>query len=433
MSTYTPIATQTVASSTASVTFTSIPQNYTDLVLVFSGVGGNNISLQFNGDTSSSYSITRIQGDGSTAGSSRYNSVTSMFGPYSATQNTTIWQIPNYTNTTLYKTGLAKGGGAGTQVELYTGLWQNKAAITSITVVTPSANISAGSIISIYGIAAGNSSAKATGGNIVTTDGTYWYHTFTSSGTFIPKQSLTVDYLVVAGGGGGGSYGGGGGGGGLRCTVGSSGGSPGTPESALSLSANTPYATIVGAGGAGGISTAAQSGSVKGGSGSDSLFATITCIGGGGGAGFNVKSPSTLFDGGSGGGGVDAPSSGTYINGGVGTTNQGFAGGRGYRTNSGYNAGGGGGGAGGAGSDGGGSGTSPSKGTGGSGRSISITGSSITYASGGSGMQESGSDTAGASGAPYTGIGGDSSVGFGATRAVGGNGGSGVVIIRYAV
>lgn len=431
MSTYTSIATQTLGSSASSVTFSNIPQNYSDLILVFSGVGGNNISLRFNDDTTASYSVTRIQGDGSTAGSSRYNNITSMYGPYSATQNTTIWQIQNYTNASLYKTALAKGGGAGTQVELYTGLWQKRTPITSITVITPSANMSSGSTISIYGVAAGNSSAKADGGNIVTTDGTYWYHMFTSSGTFTPKQSLTVDYLVVAGGGGGGAYGGGGGAGGLRSTVGSTGGS-GSLESALSLTANNPYITIIGAGGAGGTNGAAQSGSIKGIKGSDSVFSSITSTGGGSGLGFN-ENTSSLANGGSGGGGIDAPGSGQYINGGTGTSNQGYAGGRGYRTGSGYNAGGGGGGAGSVGSDGGGSGSSPIKGAGGSGRTISISGSSITYATGGSGMQESGSDTAGANGNFNTGSGGDSSVGVGATRASGGNGGSGVVVIRYAV
>jgi hypothetical protein len=44
--------------------------------------------------------------------------------------------------------------------------------------------------------------AKAIGGTI-TNDGTNWIHTFTSSGTFVPYENLTADYLVVAGGGGG--------------------------------------------------------------------------------------------------------------------------------------------------------------------------------------------------------------------------------------
>ena len=47
------------------------------------------------------------------------------------------------------------------------------------------------------------SSPKATGGT-VTSDSTYWYHTFTSNGTFTPSQALSCDVVVVAGGAGGG-------------------------------------------------------------------------------------------------------------------------------------------------------------------------------------------------------------------------------------
>jgi len=57
-------------------------------------------------------------------------------------------------------------------------------------------------------------------------------------------RTITVDYLVVAGGGAGGSggfSGGGGGAGGLRCTVTASGGTPGTIETALTLSPSTNY------------------------------------------------------------------------------------------------------------------------------------------------------------------------------------------------
>jgi hypothetical protein len=45
----------------------------------------------------------------------------------------------------------------------------------------------------------------ATGGDTIMTDGTYWYHTFVSSGTFTPQKAMSCDVLVVAGGGGGGS------------------------------------------------------------------------------------------------------------------------------------------------------------------------------------------------------------------------------------
>ena len=48
-----------------------------------------------------------------------------------------------------------------------------------------------------------DNSSKANGGNRIVSDGTYWYHVFTGSGTFVPKQAITVNFLVIAGGGAG--------------------------------------------------------------------------------------------------------------------------------------------------------------------------------------------------------------------------------------
>ena len=66
-----------------------------------------------------------------------------------------------------------------------------------------------------------NNPFSASGGNESTAGG-YKYHTFTSSGTFTPSSSGSVDAIIVAGGGGGdggssyGYHGGGGGAGGVR-------------------------------------------------------------------------------------------------------------------------------------------------------------------------------------------------------------------------
>ena len=80
MSTYTPIATQTLSANTASVTFSSIPQGYTDLVLIVSATpvaaGTWNLEMRFNNDTGSNYSRTVLSGDGSTAQSDRQSNQT---------------------------------------------------------------------------------------------------------------------------------------------------------------------------------------------------------------------------------------------------------------------------------------------------------------------------------------------------------------------
>ena len=364
MSTYTPIASQTLSSAAASVTFSGIPQTYTDLVVVFAGsitTGFDAINMQFNGDTGTTYSRTVLTGNGSNATSSRDSNATSMqIGIMGTEQSSSIWNVMNYANTTTNKTVLSRGNSSANSVRANVGLWRNTAAITSITITAASSTFISGSTFNLYGIASGG--PKAFGGDTVTTDGTYYYHTFRSSGTFTPTQALSnVDYLVVAGGGSGGNNAAGGGGaGGLRCTVGATGGG-GSLESKLSLSAQA-YTVTVGAGAA--INPTANGNGI---SGSNSVFATVTSNGGSGGMGaLGVAVP----QGGSGGG--------AYFNGGTpgtGTTGQGFAGGGGgYGPPSGS---GGGGGAGAVGSDRSGV---RNGGAGGTGVATSISGSSTTYA-----------------------------------------------------
>ena len=238
---------------------------------------------------------------------------------------------------------------------------------------------------------------------------------------------FTTNYLVLAGGGGAGGAGGGGGAGGLRTSYGSTSGGGGSAESSLSLDAGTNYVVTIGAGGGGCTGGSTRGIGVQG---NNSVFSTITSTGGGPGAGFNNNSPSTSFDGGSGGGCINAASSGTYIDGGDGVTNQGYDGGRGYRTDAGYNSGGGGGGVGAAGADGAGSSSSPVGGAGGNGLAVSISGSSVTYGVGGVGAAETGSASQASNEPDNSGNGGDqvNNLFFNINGA---NGGSGVVILRY--
>lgn len=442
MSTYQPIASVTLSSAQSSVTFSGIPQTYTDLVLVASPAqttaGQGDIYIQFNSDTGSNYSATALYGSGSVAGSTRQSNQTGIRPEYygypdtTIGQTTTIIQVMNYSNTTTNKTLLARANAATTGTDAVVGLWRNTAAITSMTLLmNASATFKSGSTFNLYGVANASITnvAKATGGDSVYTDGTYWYHIFRSSGTFTPTQALTADYLVVAGGGGGGGsgsdVGAGGGAGGLRCTVTATGGG-GSVESALSLTAQA-YTVTVGAGGAGG------NGATTATSGSNSVFSSITSTGGGGGGGPGINGAS----GGSGGGGGGTGSGGTT--GGAGTANQGYAGGNNF-PQSGVGPAGGGGGAGAVGANG----ASNVAGNGGSGVATSISGTSTTYAGGGGGALVAGggrtlgsggsggggNGTSGSTGGAGTGNTG--SGGGGAYGATGGQGGSGIVIVRYS-
>jgi hypothetical protein len=280
--------------------------------------------------------------------------------------------------------------------------------------------------------------AVPTGGVITVASG-YRIHTFNSSSTFSIPSGLTlsnVEYLVIAGGGGGGSgdaspsaSGGGGGAGGYRCSVpGDSSGGGSSAESRIASLTAGSYSVTIGAGGSARVSSGGSDGS--GYPGSNSVFSSITSIGGGGGGCGTAYPPDS---GGSGGGG-------DYGAGGSGTSGQGYTGGTG-RSNPYYGGGGGG-----AGQTGRNYNTNSGRnGDGGSGVPSTITGSSVYRAGGGGAGVYSGNYTGvGLGGAGGGGNGGryDSPGQAGTANTGGGggggpnpgyNGGSGVVIIRYQI
>ena len=159
--TYEPIATQTLGSSSASVTFSSIPATYTDLVLVLqAGTATNdNLGIRFNSDTGSNYSNTALSGNGSTVVSFRASNATSIIPQYHFVFNNNlnsnvIIQVQNYSNTTTNKTLLARSNNAGVSTDVGVGLWRNTAAITSVTLIGGSFGYSfiTGSTFTLYGV-----------------------------------------------------------------------------------------------------------------------------------------------------------------------------------------------------------------------------------------------------------------------------------------
>jgi len=161
-STYTPIATQTLASATTTVTFSSIPQTYTDLILVFSGAStgtqGYRVGLG-NGsiDTGTDYSETFLSGSGSAASSGRRTGYPAIVDPTVYTdQQTIIHQFMNYSNTSTYKTVLYRSNSAGNEVTSGVALWRapSNAAINIITATAYTQNFVVGSTFTLYGIAA---------------------------------------------------------------------------------------------------------------------------------------------------------------------------------------------------------------------------------------------------------------------------------------
>jgi hypothetical protein len=163
--TYTPIATTTLGSDTTTVTFSSIPQTYTDLVLIANaqstqtGSSINGLRGTFNSDTASNYSATYLYGDGSAAASARDANITvAQLGNMTQTSATyltaNIIHIMNYSNTTTYKTWLSRDDSASVGVYARVGLWRSTSAITQISLErSTSPNIiKAGSTFTLYGI-----------------------------------------------------------------------------------------------------------------------------------------------------------------------------------------------------------------------------------------------------------------------------------------
>ena len=153
------------AGGQASIEFTSIPQTYTDLLVVYSARTSRSavydaFRLTFNGSTTN-YSSKYLQGNGSSASS--FSGSTSFVSCYvngaTSTSNTfsnNAFYIPNYTSST-YKSlsgeHLYETNATAADMFLTAGLWSNTAAITSISVTSDvGATIVQYSSASLYGI-----------------------------------------------------------------------------------------------------------------------------------------------------------------------------------------------------------------------------------------------------------------------------------------
>ena len=157
--TYESIATTTLGSDSATVSFTSISGSYTDIVLIVDAVrtGSNNVAwIRVNSDTGSNYSFTTLQGNGTAASSYREsNSTAPWVTPEIWAQNARgnlIINFQNYSNTTTYKTFLTRYNLAAQGTGSIVGLWRNTAAISTILLSPGSGNWAAGSTFTLYGI-----------------------------------------------------------------------------------------------------------------------------------------------------------------------------------------------------------------------------------------------------------------------------------------
>lgn len=163
--TYEPIATTTLTSAQATVTFSNIPSTYTDLILVSNYLGSTSDGFwtRINGDSGSNYSRTVLFGRTTVTGSTQQTSTNNIIlgpqnGYFSATEPApVILQYMNYKNTNVFKTVLGRCNLANNEVQAIAGTWRNLNAITSITIYGDGSQgtvIGSGSTFTLYGIAA---------------------------------------------------------------------------------------------------------------------------------------------------------------------------------------------------------------------------------------------------------------------------------------
>ena len=156
--TYDSIATTTLSTSTASITFSSISGSYTDLILVCQGtLASGNLYFQLNSDTGNNYSARLLKGDGSSAtGNYSYsNSNSGRLGEGGSSQGLYITHFNNYSNANVYKTCISRSNVADNHTSLWCSLWRSTSAITTIKIgPTAAGNLDSGFVATLYGIKA---------------------------------------------------------------------------------------------------------------------------------------------------------------------------------------------------------------------------------------------------------------------------------------
>ena len=158
---YESIATVTSSGSSATLTFSSIPSTYSSLQIrgLYSGSGG--LLMTFNGSSSAEYARHWLRGKeglaqstGSGYGVGYFNLTQSPVGD-ATTKHAMIFDLHDYSSTTKNKTfrmidGYDENTTLG-NVTLYSGLWGNTSAVTSIT-LDSNGTFASGSVFSLYGI-----------------------------------------------------------------------------------------------------------------------------------------------------------------------------------------------------------------------------------------------------------------------------------------
>ena len=152
-STYTPLATVTLGSTAATVTFSSIPATMRDLVLVVNGKTSANqaTGLRFNSDSGSNYTMVRMFTTSSSTSTTTYGLLTT--GDPTA-DTLSIAEIMDYSATDKHKTFLVRSNIPANNTAAHAVRWANTAAITSVAVEAISTTWAVGTTLNLYGVIA---------------------------------------------------------------------------------------------------------------------------------------------------------------------------------------------------------------------------------------------------------------------------------------
>jgi hypothetical protein len=159
--TYESIATTTLGTTAASVTLSSIPATFTDIIVIVEGVSSGGLAIRINSDTGTTYSRTIVYGTGSSALSTRGSTENYAYqtptAPGSGNRFVAIYNFQNYANTTTNKTILYRLSTSATGVSAGVNLWRNTGAINAIEIISDVGGggvFSTGSTFTLYGIKA---------------------------------------------------------------------------------------------------------------------------------------------------------------------------------------------------------------------------------------------------------------------------------------
>ena len=164
-SSYESIATASGTGSSGTITFSSIPQDYTHLEIrqiSRVSVASSDCNLRFNGDTASNYSWHRLMGSGSASSAAAGVSntyielpATSYSSLLSNTYGASVTSILDYANTNKFKTVRSLGGfedNSSGLVLFCSGNWRSTSAVTSISLITGSGFWTTDTRFALYGI-----------------------------------------------------------------------------------------------------------------------------------------------------------------------------------------------------------------------------------------------------------------------------------------